>query len=219
MSGSPPLRVALDVPDGSEDGATVAVLLHGRGSHGRELLGLRAGLSPDTILVTPQAPHAAAPWGYGPGWAWYRYLGEDRIDETTLAPSLDALGDVLRTLENRVPVRPGAVVLGGFSQGGTTSLAYALRNPGHVDGVINLSGFLADGLLDQVGPKAARNLRVFWGHGTGDPAIPHQLAERGRRALLAAGTDLESHDYGMGHAVIPEELADVSRWMASVRKP
>jgi phospholipase/carboxylesterase len=216
MAGPHRLRVAADVPDGSQDGATVAVLLHGRGSHGRDLLGLRAGLPSDTILVTPQAPHPAAPWGYGPGWAWYRYLGEDRIDESTLESSLDGLTDVLSALEDHVALRPGTVILGGFSQGGTTSLAYALRNPGRVDGVINLSGFLAHGLLDRAGPEASRGLRTFWGHGTADPAIPHAMAEHGRSALRQADAHLESHDYPMGHTIVGEELADVSRWMSSL---
>jgi len=217
MNDRPGLELALDVPEGCEDGAPVAVLLHGRGSHGRDLLGLRVGLPSDTILVTPQAPHLAAPWGYGPGWAWYRYLGEDRIDPTTLETSLEALDDVLNGLVDLLPVRPGPVVLGGFSQGGTTSLAYALRNRARVAGVINLSGFLANGVLDLVGPEAPRSLRIFWGHGTADPAIPHGMAERGRSALREAGADLESHDYPVGHSIVREELTDMSRWMASLQ--
>ena len=210
-----PLRLAMDVPEGSVDGAPVAVLLHGRGSNGRDLLGLRAGLPENTILVTPQAPHPAAPWGYGPGWAWYRYLGEDRVDTSTLEPSLEALDDVLRTLPARLPVKPGPVVLGGFSQGGTTSLAFALRHPGRVAGVMNLSGFLVDGALEAAGEGAA-SLRVFWGHGTADPAIPHEMAVRGRARLVGRGIEVTSHDYPMGHRIVAEELADVSRWMASL---
>lgn len=210
-----PLQLAMDIPDGSEDGAPVAVLLHGRGSNGRDLLGLRAGLPENTILVTPQAPHPAAPWGYGPGWAWYRYLGEDRVDASTLAPSLKALDDLLRALPVRLPVEPGPVVLGGFSQGGTTSLAFALRHPARVAGVMNLSGFLAHGALEAAG-EGADLLRVFWGHGTADPAIPHEMAIRGRARLVGAGIQVTSHDYPMGHHIVAEELADVSRWIASL---
>lgn len=211
-----PLTLALDVPDGSGDGSPVAVLLHGRGSHGRDLLGLRAGLPMDTILVTPQAPHPAAPWGYGPGWAWYRYLGEDRVDTDTLETSLEALDAVLSELPSTLSLEPGTVVVGGFSQGGTTSLAYALRQPARVAGVMNLSGFLVDDAVETPA-HGADSLRVFWGHGTADPAIPHEMAVRGRSRLIGAGADVTSRDYPMGHRIVAEELDDVSLWMTSLR--
>lgn len=201
------------MPDGASDGSTVAVLLHGRGSHGRDLLGLRPGLPADLVLVTPEAPHPAAPWGYGPGWAWYRYLGEDRLDETALEISLAGLDGVLDRLGDELGFTPRRLILGGFSQGGTTGLAYALLRPGRVHGVMNLSGFLARGLLDRAEAGAAVGLPVFWGHGTDDPAIPHSMAQRGRWSLTEAGARLTTGDYPMGHGVAAEELADVTTWM------
>ncbi|NIQ58758.1 MAG: hypothetical protein GWN71_36930, partial [Gammaproteobacteria bacterium] len=50
------------------------VLLHGRGADERDLSGLRAHLPPGLGLVLPRAPFPGAPWGYGPGWACYRFL-------------------------------------------------------------------------------------------------------------------------------------------------
>src|SRR5215204_988270 len=65
----------LSVPANATDGAPVIVLLHGRGSNKGDLMGLRPGLPPDAIVVTPQAPFPGAQWGYGGGWAWYQFLG------------------------------------------------------------------------------------------------------------------------------------------------
>lgn len=200
------------VPAGAGDGAPVAVLLHGRGSHMGDLQSVRDGLPEGTVVVTPQAPHPGRSWGYGPGWAWYRYVAGDRLVAGTLETSLDRLHALLDRLDEILPLRPGPLFLGGFSQGGTTGLAYALRDPARLAGVLSFSGFLpADGIVDL---DRAGELDVFWGHGVRDPNIPHALAERGRARLEAAGADVEARDYEIGHWIDPGELADAARWMA-----
>jgi predicted esterase len=50
------------------------------------------------------------------------------------------LEEFLADLPVLLGFQPGPLVLGGFSQGGTTSLVYALTRPGSVDGIVNLSG-------------------------------------------------------------------------------
>lgn len=207
------LRYETHVPDAATDGSTVLILLHGRGSHRKDLLTLADALPTDIVLVTPEAPHPGRAWGYGPGWAWYRYLGDDRVDPETLESSLEAVGGFLDRLAELVPTRPGPVVLGGFSQGGTTSLAYALRHPGRVTGVVNFSGFLADGALESAPDGAPTELSLFWGHGTRDPNIPHAWGEAGRTKLRRAGADVTSRDYSIGHWIAPEEVADAIAWM------
>lgn len=210
------LQHLLRVPGGVSDGAPVAVLLHGRGSHRGDLQGLRDGLPAGTILVTPEAPHPGAPWGYGPGWAWYRYAGEDRVDPETLAQSLQALDGFLDALPTLLPVAPGPVFLGGFSQGGTTSLAWALTRPGKVAGVLNFSGFLVDDPSVPVTAQGASETPIFWGHGFADPNIPFPLAERGRGRLQAVGATLEARDYRIGHWIEPGELDDARVWMERI---
>ena len=198
----------LSRPPEVEDGATVAVLLHGRGSHRGDLQALRPHLPDAWTLVTPQAPHPGHPWGYGPGWAWYRYVAEDRVEDGGLTWSLEALDRFLAGLPAVVGFTPGRLVLGGFSQGGTTSMAYAFRNPGKVHATLNFSGFLADSPLlptTALGPAATP---VFWGHGTRDPNIPFRLAEKGRGILDRQGAPLTSRDYDIGHWIDPVELTD-----------
>ena len=205
-------------PADPQDGDPVLVLLHGRGSDMRDLQGLAHVLSPRGTMVTPQAPHHGLPWGYGPGWAWYRYLGQDRAEISPLLESLDALEVFLKNLPDNLGFRPGPLVLGGFSQGGTTSLAYAMTRPGAMDAVVILSGFLAR--PDGVGgggpdpmPEDLGATPVFWAHGTHDPAVPFQLAISGRERLKGAGVALEARDYPIGHWVSPEELGDLKSWL------
>ncbi|MEX2570102.1 MAG: dienelactone hydrolase family protein [Gemmatimonadota bacterium] len=207
------LEFELAVPDDVEAGAPLIVLLHGRGSDRSDLLGLRGGLPAEAMIVTPQAPFPAAPWGYGPGWAWYRYLGEDRPDPETFEESQRQLEAFLEELPSQLPVETGALTLGGFSQGATMSLAHALRRPGIVPNVLNFSGFLANHPSVAVAADTVAGTRIFWGHGTRDPAIPFAMAEVGRLKLRAAGADLETRDYEIGHWIDPSELAAATEWM------
>lgn len=216
-------RIALafdhSLPRNPADGAPVLVLLHGRGSHRGDLQALRDQLPANAALFTPQAPHPGHPWGYGPGWAWYRYRGEDLLVPSTLEESLAALGVFLDALPERLSFTPGPVFLGGFSQGGTTSLAFALRNPGRVAGVLNFSGFLPGGsVLDPAeAGKAAETTPVFWGHGRRDSNIPWALAAGGRERLERAGVPLEARDYDIGHWIAPEEVQDAVAWMEGLQ--
>src|SRR5680860_1150133 len=202
------LQFDSSVPDRVEDGATLIVLLHGRGSDKNDLMGIRRFLPPTAMVVTPRAPFPGGPWGYGPGWAWYRYLERDRPEPESFGKSLDTLHSFLQELPDHLPVKPGSLVLGGFSQGGTMSLGYALSNPGTVANILNFSGFLPDHPAVPVTHDSVVGTRFFWGHGKADPAIPFELAIIGREKLAGAEADLAAHDYEIGHWVDPSELKD-----------
>jgi phospholipase/carboxylesterase len=178
----------------------------------QDLAGLRPALPPSLALVTPQAPFPGAPWGYGQGWAWYQYVEEDRVVPETLHASLEHLDTFLDALPSILGQEPGPILLGGFSQGGTTSLAYGLTRPERVALVANFSGFLASEPALPVEERGSQVPDIFWGHGTLDPAIPHRLAVSGRARLVAAGAPLTAHDYDIGHWIAPEELSEFNHW-------
>jgi phospholipase/carboxylesterase len=202
------------VPPEAREGAPLVVLLHGRGADRFDLLNLAPHVAPGAVVVTPQAPHSGTPWGYGPGWAWYRYLGGNTPEPESFEQSQQALAEFLAELPSRLPIRTGPAVLGGFSQGGTMSIGYALRNPGAVPLALCLSGFLADHPTVRATPESVRGTRFFWGHGTMDPSIPFDMGEQGRAALRAAGAELETGDYPIGHGISPDEARDIREWMA-----
>lgn len=195
-------------------GAPVVILMHGRGADPSDLAALRRFFPDDAVLVLARAPFEAARWGYGPGWAWYRYEGEDRVEEESFRQSQSELGSLVDGLEGVLGMPPGLIFVGGFSQGGTMSLGYALRTPGRLAGVINFSGFVPSHPDVVIGD--AGGTPIFWGHGTSDPAIPFHMATSGRARLQAAGATLEAHDYAMGHGIGTDELRDVVRWMQQV---
>jgi phospholipase/carboxylesterase len=138
------------------------------------------------------------------------------LEEEGLRASLEALDGFLEELPEILGSAPSRIILGGFSQGGTTSLAYALTRLDRVTAVLNFSGFLADAeavALEGPGPHATP---VFWAHGTQDPNIPHRLAIRGREKLAAAGVPLMAKDYAIGHWIDAEEVEDAVRFVRGV---
>lgn len=202
------LTYHLTLPPQPADGDPLLVLLHGRGADESDMAPL-ARFFPDVMLVAPRAPFPAAPWGYGPGYAWYRYLGGVRPDPEHFQHSLDELHLLLEALPARLPVQPGPLILGGFSQGGTVSLGYTLCHPERVHTVLNLSGFLADHPAVKVTPQAVAYTRFYWPHGTLDGNVPYSYAQQGRAQLLAADAFLAAPDYPIGHTIVREEIDDI----------
>ena len=200
-------------PDEPRAGSPLLVLLHGRGSHEGDLVGLGPSLARGAVIVAPRAPFPGEPWGYGPGWAWYRIEPGFRVAPDTMETSLAALDAFLGHIRLELPVRVGPVILGGFSQGGTVSQAYALSRPGSVSLVLNFSGFLAEDPRTPLTPEAVSGTEFFWGHGKLDPAVPFDLARIGRARLREVGARLEARDYQIGHWIDPVELEDAARWL------
>ena len=197
----------------ARDGAPLFVLLHGRGADRHDLIGLGDRLAPGSLLITPDGLHDARRWGYGPGRAWYQYLGDNRPEPESFEQSLGALEHFLASFSAHRPGRPGPLILGGFSQGGTLSLGYALTHTGQVPFVVIFSGFLPDHPRVKVRDDTVDGTAFFWGHGRHDQAVDHRWAVQGRALLRQAGADLEARDYAMGHTISDQELLDVDTWL------
>lgn len=212
------LKYEIRRPANARDDAPLVLLLHGRGSNRHDLFSLAQHMPADAVVVAPEAPFPAAPWGYGPGSAWYQFLGGNRPEPHSFSTSLRELEEFLGELKHEVQF--GKVVMGGFSQGGTMSVAYGLTHPNELAGVLNFSGFLAD--HPEVAPlltsAPSTSPRFFWAHGTQDPAIPFALAVDGRKQLETAGYDLETHDYDIGHWIDGDELRTAVEWLERITR-
>lgn len=187
--------------------AALIVLLHGRGANRFDLMALADHMPADARVIFPEAPFAAAPWGYGPGSAWYRFLGRNRPEPDSFSRSLDELAALIAHFQ------AARVVVGGFSQGGTVGIACALAHPATLTGVLNFSGFLADHARVTASAETVRGTKFFWGHGRQDTSIPFELALEGRAQLEDAGADLTAHNYDIGHWIDAGELADAVQWL------
>lgn len=216
--------------------ALTAVLLHGRGADENDLAGLKQALPSNWTLVFPRAPFSGAQWGYGGGYAWYQYLGSNRPEPESYSTSLSAIAELLDALPDATGNSIQQTLLGGFSQGGTLSLGYAIassngallgssREAGEAGKpadatrtaprrIVNLSGFLPDHPAVRVSTRAVEGTRFFWAHGRMDPAIPFAMATEGRSALRNAGADLTTFDEPGGHWIEPDVMEALVNWAA-----
>lgn len=197
-----PDSVLFSAPESARAGRPVVLLLHGYGSDERDLFGLVPHLPDEFVYVAVRAP-LTPPWP-APGYSWYPIEGLDGRSGEHVTSGAEAL---LTWLDTQNFANVGVL---GFSQGGAIALQTLRLRPQSIDFAINLSGYLAAGELPTDAELAALRPPVFWGRGTHDQVIPPHLIEH-TTASLPTLVELSGRVYtGLGHAVSPEELLDIT---------
>ena len=197
------------------------IWLHGLGADGHDFEPLIPQLDiVDTLGVRVVLPHAPRrPVTINGGMlmpAWYDIAaanfsrGQDSEGIRASEQQLRAL--IAREVELGIPA--AQVLLAGFSQGGAIALHTGLRYPEPLAGILALSTYLPlAARLEAEMSTANRTIPIMMAHGTQDPVVPLLLAEESRERLQQAGYHIDWHTYAMPHAVYPEEVADVRRWL------
>jgi len=185
------------------------VLLHGYGADEHDLLPIAHELDPRLRAVSLQGPISMG----GGARAWFNLAMGPRglsFDSEEVRAGVSAAVLAVEAIATESP-RP---ILLGFSQGAGMALSVALRRPDLVSAVLSFSGVLRALEAADLGPAASlRGLPVFAAHGTQDSIVPIALGRALRDEVLRHELALEWHEYPMGHAVIPEELAAARTWL------
>lgn len=200
------------------------IWLHGLGADGHDFAPivptLKSFLPCAARFVFPHAP--VRPVTINGGYAmraWYDILGFDRTAPQDLAGIRDSHQTILQLLEREKErgIGPGRVVLAGFSQGGAMALYSGVRLAEPLAGIMGLSCYLLEpARFPSEHQPATRSTPVFLAHGDQDEILPVMLGENARAQLAAAGYGVEWHRYAMPHSVVPEEIADIGRWLSRV---
>ena len=188
------------------------VLLHGRGADEHDLFGLFDVLDPERRLrgITVGGPLFLPPGGRH----WYVVPRVGFPDPRTFG---DTYSELQRTLDEELGVDWATTVVGGFSQGTVMSYALGLGagRPAPA-GILALSGFVptVDGWTADVAGRPG--LPVLIAHGTQDPVITVDFAQRARTLLQDGGAHVEYHETPTAHAIDPRVLPEMQRWLAGV---
>lgn len=190
------VRMGSTAPD-----APIVLLLHGLGSHERDLTGLVPYLPPTFAYVSLRGIYR-----YVQGYAW---LESDIDPAATEKIQASAAAVEAWIAAQQVPV----VGVIGFSQGGTLGLQLLRRDPRALEWIVQLSGapfpapMPGDQALAQVKPPA------LWGHGGMDPLFDEDR-ERQVRDFMTAHTTLEEERRPhLGHAVDEVELRAIASFV------
>jgi phospholipase/carboxylesterase len=191
---------------GSTDpAAPLVVLLHGRGSHEQEILGLAAHLPAGPAYAAVRAPIAE-----GGGFAWFANRGIGR----PLPDSLRATMDWFRTWLDEAASADRPVLLVGFSGGGAFAGGLVLDDPARYTGAAILCATVPFDAGVPVEPGRLVGVRVLVAQGDQDTVIPRNLLDATWAYLTTeSGADVTSRRDPGGHGVTAATLASLAQWI------
>jgi phospholipase/carboxylesterase len=169
-------------------------------------------------VVTPRATLSTT---HGPAWFT---SDEHGPVESELVSSLAAIGAAVDRAAADHGVDRSAVVLGGFSQGGTAALAYALNDAGSdqpLAGLFSVSGFLlhAESVPYDLAGLAAGGTPVLVVHGTDDEVVAIQQGRSTARLLERQGVSTRFVETEGGHHLGAVAVAALGDWLDSLDRP
>ena len=200
---APPVVATYGSPDPA---APLVVLLHGRGSDEREILGLAAHLP-----AGPQYAAVRAPIAEGGGYAWFANRGIGR----PVAGSLRSTMDWFRGwLAEAAPAgRP--VILVGFSGGAAFAGGLVLDDPARYAGAAVLYGTLPFEAGLPTAPGRLAHVPVFVARGEGDHVIPRDLLDRTLTYLLSeSGAPTVAERQPGRHQLTASTVRHLGDWIA-----
>jgi phospholipase/carboxylesterase len=201
---------------GRDDAKLTAILLHGFGAPGDDLVGVAEMIDAPVRFVFPEAPLELSGM-YGDARAWWLLdlakleeqlrSGDGRARMTEVPDGLaNARTQVSRLVDQvvaRFATTDDKIVLGGFSQGAMVATDVALHRDAKLSGLVVLSGTLI--AEPEWAPRFAHlaGLHVFMSHGRADPILPFAMAEMLRDRLTTAGAVVAWHQFVGGHQIPP----------------
>jgi len=183
--------------------------LHGRGSNEQDLIGLAQYLPQNLFWVSPRGTFEL---GFN-SFEWFQITQIGKPDPTRLADTLNMIDHFIDEIIENYPVDKNKLFLLGFSQGSIVSISYALTKPQRVAGVIAQSGYLPHESGLQIDEEGVKNKPFLLTHGIQDPMLPVDWARRSRDTLLKLESQLEYHEFNMGHSVSEESLTAINAWL------
>ena len=215
----------IEIETGSAPSAAV-VWLHGLGADGNDFVPIVKELRlPSQLRIRFVFPHAPMmPVTINNGYvmrAWYdvTFDGLDRRPDARGIVASQTAIEALLAREKARGIAADRIVLAGFSQGGAITLQAGLRHGETLAGLMVLSSYLP--LPETLAAEAAAanaQTPIFMAHGSDDPVIGIELAQRSRALLAEQGYRVQWQEYPMPHSVCLEEIQDISRWLQQVLK-
>ena len=197
---------------------SLVVLLHGYGANGDDLIGLApplAQLLPNTVFISPNAPHQCAQNPFG-GLQWFDVWEGDDYDRLAqvriAAATVDAFID--QELE-RLGLKENHLALLGFSQGTMLSLHVGFRRKNAPAGILGYSGRLEspEVLSDEIMVRPP----VMLIHGEEDPLLNIELMDSAADLLRANGVKVDTFRRpGLAHGIDQEGINHGATFLSGV---
>lgn len=206
-------------PASERPGTHLVLMLHGYGSHEKDLLGLVPALPEDGFTYAAMRAPGSVPDGM-PGYSWFGLQGT--FGENITADPEEAVAvaaDVISWID-QVASDYADVTLLGFSQGMAVASSVIRNRPEIARAVVGLSGFVVDSdqeFYDDAA-LASRTPRIpfFYGRDQEDPVIPADMVAFNLDWLRDHTAVTKVLYAGMGHSISNQEAKHVSEFLQHV---
>jgi len=196
------------------DAAVTAILLHGFGAPGDDLVALAHVIDAPARFVFPAAPIQLGGM-YGDGRAWWPLDlakleaelrgGRNEAMRREVPPGLpQARAQILELVEavaQRYSLTTDRIILGGFSQGSMLAIDVALHAASAPAGLVVLSGAVVAWAEWLPLMSALASMAIFQSHGRQDPLLPFSGAEWLGDQMRQVGANVEWHPFDGGHTI------------------
>ena len=168
-------------------------------------------------FIFPHAPEQAVTVNQGFVMrSWYDIKSMDLDGRADMNGVLESETRVAALIQEQIDlgIPASKIILAGFSQGGVMSLFTGLRFKQSLAGILALSCYLPTGnsLPEELAAENKHTL-ILQNHGLQDEVVPVQAGIAANELLKAGGYNVTWKAYSMPHSVLPEQLADISKWI------
>ncbi len=217
-----PLSYEIDPPSIPVQGpATTLLMLHGYGSHERDLLPIGHMLDPTLRVVSARAPIDLSPFGMFGGYAWFHIAqqpgGGISYDEAGAMEALELVHTFLDYLAEQAQIDPQRLLIMGFSQGAMLTHGLVLEQRVALRGAIACSGRMVDSIFTPDRDLSKRaGLPMMLTHGTQDELIPVASGRAIRDYYSKTPINVTYREYPIGHGIDENALKDMQSWIKPV---
>lgn len=192
----------------------LVILMHGYGSHMGDLVSLSPHISTDGYLFA--FPNAPLRIEIGLGMVGFAWSSPPELEFDPGGSAERLVEKFITEIFQRYKIKPGHVVLGGFSQGGMMAYRHGLRYPDKFRGLISLSSRISRSDIPTEEDISQACQSIFISHGTLDEVIPIDAGHIARDLLTEKGYSTDYHEYEMAHQITQKVIEDLSVWLQSI---
>lgn len=207
-------------PQNGQPADACVFIIHGLGADGHDFEPLVPALNlpkdANVRFIMPHAPRLPVTVNGGMVMpAWYDILAMDlgrRVDETQLKRSAERIQALIQEQVDQ-GINSQRIIVAGFSQGGAVAYQAALSFPLPLGGLLAMSTYFATaGSIDV--SEANKYIPIEVHHGNFDPIVAESLGRAAFERLKAQGYTANYRQYPMAHALCPQQVGDIGRWLS-----
>ncbi|MGJ7913367.1 alpha/beta hydrolase [Neobacillus sp. LXY-1] len=182
-------------------------VMHGIGSNEQDMIPLVHELE-DSFFIFSIRGHLT----HGPGFAYFTIRGLGKPNREVFDDGINKLASFIDYATENYEIDPEQLYLMGFSQGAIVSMTLALMLQ-KIKGVVALSGYIPQFIMDEYGIHPGNRLAVFISHGECDQVLPFNWGIENVNYFANLGVPVTFKDYPVGHTVSEQNRHDFQSWI------